>query len=770
MGIWYVAETALGVLAALAVVGMVIFVLHDRLDQGRRPRVAVATFAAVALLSFCQSMLLEVDTTAGAFPNLTAAAATAALSSLGTAGAAFLGGNGFSLLPEAAGSGGLAWIAANPLAFGLHALFELANLLALALTAEFVLSLFTGFSTHLSLRQGHFGDVLIVRTTDAMRPLADRFIEEACAEGPRAPAVVLAEQGAEGADCRIMAAGHAEELPAHLAQRELACITRQLHRNARDAEAKRMPASTPSAAPAPDASSAGGADVLAHRSGRARTPRRSVYLIVFRNGRISVAVFHPDRAASWSSRDWERALDGPATAHAAADLPEASRTAPRPSELSLTAPSDLYSYSIEEIKVRQLVRQLLPANGAGIGLGLRPLHAMVLGDDVERVVLAIVYLIRNGQALDATGPEPQPCIPRIAVASAQAARIEHRLRSAYPALFYDSHELPDGTPLPTPPARFAFYTSKLDMMEHEPLNAADVTFVINTRPDTGRAPSQREVWHRILERRAPGIVPIYVQYDDAEAPDWVRENSFGGREEAHADDLKRVLLYGGTADSLQSALVLHRAIDRRAMMVNLRYADRSCHPSLFNDAANEPFLARALAAWESCSLSLYDHESSRATADFIVAERLFWEQCAAAIQGREESKVEARGRLRDLVGQLEHLRWNAYMATSGYVTRPWGTLGEDIAARLRELAERGENLDNPQVVKAAVKGELRDSRLKRHTALVDWADLPRADRAIAALADYPGIRETAEQAGCLSWLRNWDYRESDRGIAEQLEE
>ena len=78
------------VLAALAVVGMVIFVLHDRLDQGRRPRVAVATFAAVALLSFCQSMLLEVDTTAGAFPNLTAAAATAALSSLGTAGAAFL--------------------------------------------------------------------------------------------------------------------------------------------------------------------------------------------------------------------------------------------------------------------------------------------------------------------------------------------------------------------------------------------------------------------------------------------------------------------------------------------------------------------------------------------------------------------------------------------------------------------------------------------------------------------------------------------------------
>lgn len=740
MGNLPIIGTVLGTAAALAIVAGAVYLLHDRLDHGRRPRVFVATFIAVALICFAKQLLFETDAAGASLLSSFATSATAALTSLGMAGAAFLGGNGFALFPDAAGdAAGLAWIAANPGHFTLHALFELGNLLSLALTAEFALTLFTGFSTHLSLTQGHFGDVLIVHASEPMAVHAERFINgasESAASTPPAIIFRLSGDDPSHATWRISAAGHTEATDRERALQELASIARHL----------------------------GKAPGKTQKHGR----ERSIYIAVFRNGRVTVALYHPDRAASWRDEDWERALDG---AEPASDAPSNPR--------GIDNPSDLYSYSVEEIRVRQLVRQLLPPQGADIGIGTRPLTAMVMGNDVERMVLTIVYLVRNGQALlvgnDLTA---QPRQPHITIASAKAGRIERRLRRAYPALFPDSldaatvsSESTERLARLTPPATLAFFSSKLDMIEQTPLDADGVTLVINTEPDEGRAPSQREVWHRTLERRCPAIRPVYVQFDESERPGFVWENSYGGRERAHAEDLKRVLIYGSTADCMQSSLVLHRSIDRRAMMVNLRYADGSAKPDLFDDAANEPYLSRAQNAWDDPALTLYDRESSRATADFIGAERLFWNEQAQALAARNGHDIltnEDRAVLRDLVGQLEHLRWNAYMVTSGYITRPWDDLAQDFATAWRAYLHEGGDPNDGGAVKSLVKSTIRDKHLKRHVALVDWEFLPLVDKAIASIADTSENERVLSQAGVITWVRSRCNQQSDRDIADQF--
>lgn len=763
MGYLPIIGTALGTVAALAVVAGAVYLLHDRLDRGRRPLVFVATFAAVAVISFAQQMLFEADAGGGDPVSYFATAATAALASLGQAGAAFLGGNGFSLFPDAAGdAAGLAWIAANPDAFGLHALFELGNLLSLALTAEFALTLFTGFSTHLSLIQGHFDDVLIVRASTSMAEHARRFIEGAVAQAPHhGPAVISLVRDADTAaeTWHIAAAGHVETVDGDRALREAACIARHL-KGSRRAEGRTAPT--------------GGAGA----PGKARQGNRSLYVAAFRNGRVTVALYRPDRVRAWGAADWARALDG--SDPSAGGEPRAAT--------GIDAPSDLYSYSIEEIKVRQLMRLLLPAHGPGVGLGLRPLTAMVMGDDIERMVLTIVYLIRNGQALCVDDTDAvRPLVPHVAIASAASDRIERRLRRAYPALFPTAAATgaaagttgataggatSAGAPAPlTPPATLAFFTSKLDMIEQTPLDPAGVALVVNTEPDEGRAPSQREVWHRALERRCPTIDPLYIQYDASERPDFIWENGYGGRERSRAEELKRVLVYGSTADCMQASLVLHRSIDRRAMMVNLRYADADARPDLFDEERNERYLGRAVAAWDDPSLTLYDRESSRATADFISAERLFWEEQANALRarsGRAELTAQDRAHLCDLVGRLEHLRWCAYMVTSGYIARPWDDLAEAFADSYRTYRQQGGDPTDRGAVRALVKNVLRDKHLKRHVALVDWESLPEVDAAIARIADTPENERALAQADVLGWVRSRCNQQADRAIADQF--
>ena len=90
MGNLPIIGTVLGTIAALTIVAGAVYLLHDRLDHGRRPRVFVATFIAVALICFAKQLLFETDAAGASLLSSFATSATAALTSLGMAGAALL--------------------------------------------------------------------------------------------------------------------------------------------------------------------------------------------------------------------------------------------------------------------------------------------------------------------------------------------------------------------------------------------------------------------------------------------------------------------------------------------------------------------------------------------------------------------------------------------------------------------------------------------------------------------------------------------------------
>ena len=104
------------------------------------------------------------------------------------------------------------------------------------------------------------------------------------------------------------------------------------------------------------------------------------------------------------------------------------------------------------------------------------------------------------------------------------------------------------------------------------------------------------------------------------------------------------------------------------------------------------------------------------------------------------------------------------MVTSGYISRPWDTLADDFVRAVSEQdAADGEG------ARRILKELLRDTRLQRHAALVDWHRLPEADRSIAALADDPRARAILEDAGCLDeFLARRSYQESDCAIIDDL--
>ncbi len=704
------------VLVALMVSGLVFF-LHRHLNGRRRVRAFAAVYAALFLTSLAQGLLSEVgDASRGMLPEL-AGVAMVALSSIGTAALAFFAGREFTLLPKVAGEAApIAWLSEHPQLFALHALFELLSVIALALTAEFVITIFSDASARLRIRQGAFGDIVVINATGAMVPHAHSFSESLAAR-PQPAAIFSMETGpSSGETLYRLSVGNISSSLDH--ETFLRCLS--------DAVRRRRPGL---------------------RCGPARElPERCLSILSFRNGRVTVATYPSAEFDEDGAHDLLALIDDP-------NPPETGR--PRTHR---THQADVCSYSVEELKVRQLMRALLPSGQAqnrGFELGLKPLNALLVGNDVERLVLLVVYLVRNGQAvIPAPENSIEPRRPRISIASAQEARVERRLRRAYPSLFPVTDGAgAEGSPLLTPPVKLAFFESKFEMFESVPLSADELTVVADVEPDTGRAPSRREVWHRCLQRRCPGIDPLFLQYDCYERPGLVYEDPYGGREAEKGDGFKRVLIFGSSAACMRDEALLRHALDRRAMLVNLRYAT-GARPDLFDDAASEPFLDDAVRHWTACTP--YDHESSRAAADFVAVESLLW-------QKGNERRLEAE-RLRCTVGHLEHLRWSAYMVTSGYISRPWDTLADDFVRAVSEQdAADGEG------ARRILKELLRDTRLQRHAALVDWHRLPEADRSIAALADDPRARAILEDAGCLDeFLARRSYQESDCAIIDDL--
>ena len=697
---------ALGLLLAGAVILVALFCVYKLLDRVSRFVVFAALFISLFAISWVQGLATAPGASGDALLSM-----AAALNAFGQAALAFIGGNGFSLLPELPGAEAtIAWASANAGALALHVVFELLSLLALALTAETVLNFFTNVSSWLSVHIDHFEQVVVVISSGDMTPCARAFALDAARGDSRPRAVFSIVREDSGDETYRLTSGD---------------TTRTLSRESlrrRLADAVRLRATS-------------------------RVDDGHVALVVFRNGRVTVTSYGED------------------------DLPRRSVPAFVDSLMEGTAdkspvpPDDVYSYSLEEIKVRQLVCRLLPSpydvEHTGVGLGLRPLVALVMGDDIERVVLTTAYLVRNGQALVKAHADGsiEASLPHIMIASHCADRIERRLRKSYPALF--SADEPDGepgAPALTPPATIDFFDSKFDMLDALSARAGDLVLVINTESDLGRAPSLRNILQRRLQLRFPEVEPVFVQYDEVEKPGVAFEDSYGGRAGAALADTKQVLIYGSATESMQAARLLHKALDRMAMLVNLRYGTPAgaAKPNLFDPEQSVPFIPEALRAWRDCDA--YGRDSSRATADYSPVERLLWVRGFDELPsfGHGENSDEA---LREAIGHLEHLRWNAYLVTTGYRPRRWDTLPERYEAALAENAR----LANPRPVQQVFKEQTVDPRVREHVALVDWKLLPKLDALFERMARETGTYQELLEAGRLK-----PNQQKDRDIIDDL--
>lgn len=669
--------SAIGCIAALAAVAILMYAAYQLLEHVRRLKVFAAVFVALAVVAWFQE-------SSGADGTMFFSA-NVVLTALGRAALAFIGGNGFALLPESGGS------------FELHVLFQLLSLMALALTAESVLSVFTTASSWLSTHVDHFEQAVVVVSSSDMAPVARPFISDAARGEKRPRAVFSIVRDANGTETYRLSKGDSTcELPRSSFRHRLL-------------------------------------DVVTSRSSN-RIDDGRLSLVTFGNGRVTVTSYADAELDSRDSAQLVSSLMDGAT------------------EKSPLEPEDIYSYSLEEVRVRQLVRRLLPTvtvhdeKNAGSSsapeprveldprfeLGLRPLCAAVIGDDIERVVLTVVYLVRNGQALRAAHRDGsvEYAQPRILVASSQAERVERRLRSAYPMLFSDGRPVPgaQGATL-TAPADVHVFSSKFAMLDSVDVQPDDLLLVINTNPDTGRAPSQREVWRRRLQGRLDDVRPVYIQYSEDEDADSVFEDSYGSRTTSSSAEAKRVIMYGNATESMRAAGVLHKDLDRRAMLVNYRYSldDGAKKPSLFDDDLDGAVVKGALVAWQGCRP--YDRESSRATADFAAVERLLWETGIGELPGRGHGEQSDQA-LRWAIGQLEHLRWNAYLITTGFTTKRWDTLLATYVERL----ERDAASESPQGTNRVFKQLAPDLQAQEHPALVDWEFLPALDALYQQLA------------------------------------
>lgn len=692
-----------GFLIAAGLFLLLVFLAYRISEHVSRGVVFATVFALLFVVAWSQELLSATGDVA--------VSVMMALTALGRATLAFIGGNGFALVPELPGAEPtLAWISANPIHFGVHAVFEFLSLLALALTAEGVLSVFTSASTWLSTHFDHFDQVVVVTSSSDMAPYARSFVVDAARGDNRPRAVFSIAKDASGERVFRLCTGNTTRvLPYESFRRRLT-------------------------------------DAVRSRAS-ARVDDAQLALVTLRNGRITVTSYGDEPLSPERRSDLVGFLMSGETENSPVD------------------PEDVYSYSVEEIRVRQLVRRLLPPvdqpGAQGFGLGLKPLNAMVIGDDVERVVLMVAYLIRNGQALtDARADGSVRAVaPRIAIASPQASRISRRLRCAYPALFPDDSSTGQGPRL-TPPAVISAFESKFEMLDAARIGHDDLVLVINTEPDLGRAPTQRQLWQQRLQKRLGGTQAIYVQYSGDEDSCLVFEDSYGGRAPETASGTKRVLLYGGVSESMRASLLLHKNLDRAAMLVNLRYGlgPSDPKPSLFDPAGNQEFMPAAQRSWSQCDA--YGRDSSRATADFATVERFLWRNGIGEIsgvgQGNSEKSDEA---LREVIGHLEHLRWNAYIATTGFTLRPWDELPSAYARAL----SANKALAQPAPVGKVFKDVTVDLVNREHAALVDWEYLPELDELFARMGRETGTYDELLAAGRLK-----PNQQKDRDIVDDL--
>ena len=736
------------ILLSAALLMAAIYLIHRYLSGNRRPWAFMVVFVAVLVCACFENWDGSTARNVLGLPTLI-------LTALGNAALAFVGGNSFTVLPsmmsDCEPDKWAIWISGDPGQALVHIAFILLNILAFALTAEALLSTFTNFWTFLRTTFHRYDDVIIVKFTDDMREQAQSFIDDLTErnESDRNRKDRTSEADGTGPSGK-------RHSPRHLILRirltpddddsRYSIVLGDGHANTKRKSMERTLASA-----------------LKHKRskpGTANTPNSSAFTsVVFRNGRITVFKYDPDKLDKHVTSGKQDRKD------AAHELITGTAT-------DLT--NDTYSYSVREIQTRQLIRHIaddvLDGHAPRFEIGLRRLNAMIVGDDVESVTLMAVYLIRNGQSLEG--------YPTIHIASEHADLIEERLRCAYPALFADT--MPEHSYPLTPPATLTFHHTVFEMVRSvtapsgDGANDADdqtdiaeqATLVVFTSPDAGRAPSQRAIIARTLRRRfgtpEHGRL-LFVQYSEDEPAEYVHENEYGGRENPNAKGTRNddggtasssitVRLYGDIDETISARVLLHSELDTRAMLINGRYSDLKAAKNADLIKADESDLTQDIHdKWNDCSL--YDRESSRATADFIPIERRVWE--AQRVEGDDAT-------IRERIGRLEHLRWNAYMVTSGFVPKPC-----DVTQLVQERDEAygAAHLD-PKQLRKYLKDVVRiDKSMGRHLALVDWDCLPQVDEAIAKLNTMPFGGDDRHPRADINWT---PLQENDTKITDNL--
>lgn len=739
------------ILLSAALLMAAIYLIHRYLSGNKRPWAFMVVFIAVFICACFENWDGSTAQNILGLPTLI-------LTALGNAVLAFVGGNSFTVLPsmmsDCEPGEWLGWISGDPGHALIHIAFILLNILAFALVTEALLSTFTNFWTFLRTTFHRYDDVVIVKFTDDMHEQAQSFIDDLTEQNESD----LNRKDRTGAADGTGPSGRRHS-PRHLILRirltpgdddsRYSIVLGDGHANMKRKSLE------------PTLTSA-----LTHKRSRretANTPNGSALTsVVFRNGRITVFKYDPDT------------LDKHVTG-GKQDMKDAAHELITGTATNLT--NDTYSYSVREIQIRQLIRHIaddaLNDDTPQFKLGLRRLNAMIVGDDVESVVLMAVYLIRNGQSLEG--------YPTIHIASEHADIIEERLRCAYPALFADT--MPEHTYPLTPPATFTFHHTVFEMVrsvtapsdggatdaDGQTGVAEQATLVVFTSPDTGRAPSQRAIIARALRRRFGTLKHdrlLFVQYSEDEPAGYVHENEYGGRENPGAKGTRNddggtawnsitVRLYGDIAETVSARVLLHSELDTRAMLINGRYSDLAAAKSADLIKADESDLTQDIRnGWNDCSL--YDRESSRAAADFIPIERRVWE--AYGTKDTEQVKEQ--------IGRLEHLRWNAYMVTNGFVPKPC-----DVTQLVRERDEAYDalhdlaHLDDGQLGKYLKDVVRIDESAERHLALVDWSYLLQVDAAITKLNAMPFGGNDRHPRADIHWT---PLRENDMKITDNL--
>lgn len=738
-----VARTILWGTAIVLIVGAiltaVVRLVRKYLSEERRPLAFVIVFAALFLCACIENWDGKTASNAVGLPMLI-------INALGTAMMAFVGGNSFTVFPPGAGEIGtdntvddvLRWMGNNPFPSGVHILFDLLGIIALMLTIEAVLSMFINVTLLLRLRLHRYDDVIVLKNTTDMREQAQSLIDDLCHKEDDndrdSHTKGVHGKGAKGKGATRHLIFHIEMRPDDdgysiiLGDGLMEVKRTSLEHTLKSAIGKLSHAAT---------------GMVSNTTDSRRLP--ALTSVVMRNGRITVL---------------KHRLTGNGEANNGTSM-VAHNLIEDPTRV---ATDDVYSYSLREIQTRLFVRGIIDGstrtNGTSASpaetgdadgsasrfrLGAYPLNAMIVGDDVESVTLMTVYLIRNGQSLAG--------YPTIHIASDNADIIERRLRCAYPALFPDdSGPTRPGTLPLTPPATIRFHRTVFDMAQSPEIDCAGrVTLIVFTSPDTGRAPSQRAIVTRTLQRRFGDLRGrlLFAQYSEDEPAKVIRENGYGGREQSDSKERTiPVRLYGNINEAVSAQVILHSVLDTRAMLVNARYSGiEGVSNPLEADA--DDITPEIRNCWNGSDL--YGRESSRATADFLPVER----SINLGFQGNGQAE---KNRLESL-GRLEHLRWNAYMATSGYVAKPSDT--EQFARELEACAQDGSATASR--LKHIIRFGGPDTS---HIALVDWNWLPQVDAAVHDLTGNSQAAPILKRFGITQWVESMDMQRNDKNIID----